>query len=623
VSTEVQTRSGWRRLGQGAVAAPQIDELDRVSFRGAPAGVLRLGGVDLPVATSGDATLRLTDHPELNGHLGLMEVTDGSGAALGEIEVVPSKLSLVAYQALRADLVRVWGDLVFEPDGVSAVSARPPSAADLLARIERPLAQIIDQPAERLVASTGVRRLDRVRHSHELSPALVLAGRRGLPARTRVLERSIDTPERQMVVTTLHMLRQHARRDIHGAPVAARVDRILAEHFRDARRLPVRSFTWGMRADQRYRQILAVHQILDRLHLHATEGPGELRLGVRGMIRLYEYWVYLQVLLAARERYGPPLAPGFDVLAVDQRGTQRRLELAAGTTVSFAGGVHVAFEPVIKANGAGWMNIEYVPHPDSTRQSQLTATPDVAVLCDDEHPRLIIVDAKYVGRGYVERAASTLHEKYARMRLRGRPIVERIYAAHPHIGFATTWAGYGHFGLAPGHPTSIPLPIVGRRSFDVHTPTAAVPDEHDDHDDHDDHDAHDAHDAPRDLVEETVSIVVDQYWMLRHLGGRRIALAALRDVLAGDRAVVSCEIVMPDIAQLHGFAAAARRDGWSVHWTSSVERAAQIEELIELVEYRLDDGRVIVVSGDGAVVERLPGHLVELCTELSMVPSLG
>ena len=65
-----------------------------------------------------------------------------------------------------------------------------------------------------------------------------------------------------------------------------------------------------MRTDPRYRQVLAVYRALDQPYLHATEGPGELRLGVRGMVRLYEYWVYLQVLQAAREMYGPLLEPG-------------------------------------------------------------------------------------------------------------------------------------------------------------------------------------------------------------------------------------------------------------------------------------------------------------------------
>jgi hypothetical protein len=120
-----------------------------------------------------------------------------------------------------------------------------------------------------------------------------------------------------------------------------------------------------------------------------------------------------------------------------------------------------------------------------------------------------------------------------------------------------------------------------------------------------------------------VSIVVDQYWMLRHLGGRRIELASLRQVVAGGRTVNSCEIVMPDIASLHGFAAAARREGWHVHWTSSAERETQIEELLELVEYRLDDGRVVVVSGDDSLVDSLPGFLVEVGTDLSRVTTVA
>ena len=64
----------------------------------------------------------------MNGHLGYLKVSDSTGNELGEIEVLPGKLSQSAYEALRAELVRVWGDLIFDPEGVRD------SALDLLLR---------------------------------------------------------------------------------------------------------------------------------------------------------------------------------------------------------------------------------------------------------------------------------------------------------------------------------------------------------------------------------------------------------------------------------------------------------------------------------------------------------
>lgn len=600
MTVEVRTRTGWRAIKRRQ-PAPQVEETHRLDLRGTPGAELWFGAARVTLDHAGAGTLRLADDPLLNGHLGFMSVSDGDGAAIGEIEIVPSKLSQQAYDALRADLVRVWGDLVFDPDGVSALSARPPSAAELLARIERPLLQILDWPAEQLITTTGVRRLDRVRYARELRPAVVLAGMRGAAAHTRVLERSTDTPERQLLVATLHRLRQHARRDPDGVSTARRIDQLLAGALGPVPAKPIRSYTWGMRTDPRYRQVLMVYRMLDQPNLHATEGPGELRLGVRGMVRLYEYWVYLQVLVAACDLYGAPLGDGFNVLAIkQQRGRARRLELPAGTTISFPGDVHIAFEPEIRSNGSGWMNIEYVPHPDQRRQ-QLKATPDVAVLCGRDNPRLTVIDAKYVGRTHVEHKAAELHEKYSRMRLRGRPIVDAVYAAHPHTDLNVSWAGYGHIGLAPGATFRIPLPRVGRREGDV---KLVPPVEHP---------------APATTSTDVVTIVADQFWMLRHLAGRRISLADLRRVVANGRPVHKSILVMPKLATLQGFATAARRDGWEVQWASDVDRVVQLDDLANLVEERIDDGRVIVVSGDLELMARLPAHLVEVCSDLSAV----
>ena len=556
------------------------------------------GAAQVMLNEAGAGRLRLAEDQAMNGHLGYLKVSDSTGNELGEIEVLPGKLSQSAYEALRADLVRVWGDLIFDPEGVTGLSARPPSASELLARIERPLRQILDQPAEQLVTATAVRRLDRIRHPREMRPAVVRAGMRGAPALTRVIERSVDTPEQHLVVATLHRLRQHARRDREGAAVARRIDQLLTGPFAGLPAAPVTSITWGMRTDPRYRQVLAVYRALDQPYLHATEGPGELRLGVRGMVRLYEYWVYLQVLQAAREMYGPPLGAGFNVLAVEQRRSRtRRLELPAGTTISFPGDVHIAFEPEIKANSAGWMNIEYVPHPDPGRY-QFKATPDVVILRGGQNPRMTVIDAKYVGRVHVEQRAAELHEKYSRMRLQGKPIVDWVYAAHPHTDLNISWAGYGHIGLAPGDTSHIPLPPVGRRSGDVRSATSST-------------------DRQHRGENEPVAIIADLGWLLQNLDDRHISLSDLGDEAANGRPVRSQTIVMPNVESLQAFAAAATHNGWHVQWATDVDRLTQLEDLARLVEAQATEGHVIVVSGDQQLLARLPPASLEIFRDLS------
>jgi hypothetical protein len=175
------------------------------------------------------------------------------------------------------------------------------------------------------------------------------------------------------------------------------------------------------------------------------------------MVRLYEYWVFLQVLLACQRRYGDPLDGGFTQLAVStDRGT-KRLDLPSGTTVTFPGPVHVAFEPQIDTAGRGWMNLELVAHPDQERYQGLI-TPDVVVFRPDPVPWVTVIDAKYVGRGWVERSAWDMHSKYSRIRSAGTPVVRHVMVAHPHDDLEALWAGYGYVTMRPGRTSPLPLP---------------------------------------------------------------------------------------------------------------------------------------------------------------------
>ena len=172
------------------------------------------------------------------------------------------------------------------------------------------------------------------------------------------------------------------------------------------------------------------------------------------MIRLYEYWVFLQVLTACRKKYGPPIDPGFDVLGSRTHAGTTRLEIPPGATVRFKGGVHVAFEPRITSSGGGWQGLENVPHPNP-KMAQISITPDVVVLRLGPTLAAVVFDAKYVGRHWVELEAAKIHSRYSRIRWQGKPVVRHVLAAHPHSGIDYRWAGYGSVPMIPGTPADL------------------------------------------------------------------------------------------------------------------------------------------------------------------------
>jgi hypothetical protein len=625
-SPEVRTTDGWRPLTSKRSLG--VRETDTILLRGLPPnGQLRIGFTEVTADAVGTASLRPATDEHLNGHVGIVAVdVDGFGA--GEIELVPHKMSEGAYRILRADLQRIWTDLVFADERLTSVEAGPPPARELWRRIDRPIMQILDQPSTRVEVGVEARRLERVKRLHELTPAVVRAGLQGRSALTRTLRWTTDTPENELCTATLHLLRNHARRDPASVDLVGTIDKVLRHPALPSHHRPLRRITWGMRSDRRYRQVLAVHQVLNRPELEATEGPGELRLGVPALSRLYEYWVFLQVLVAATARYGPPEGAGFDQLATPIRGRRKRLELARGTTVTFPGPVHVAFEPNIDTRGREWMGIEYVPHPDPSLR-QFGATPDVSVLdlTPGRAPSMTIFDAKYVGRSFVEQDAARMHAKYSRMQLRGVSVVHNILVAHPHVGFARQWAGYGHFGLAPtGRANPIPLPPPRNPAAPSRATPPTVPEAHEPP-------ASPAGQSTASLAPTTppardgtadvtgrIHVLADQRWMRSAIGSRRIDLARLKDLVASGREVERFDLVMPQIEQLVPFGRAAEATGWTIEWIDSIDREPQIAELVGLVRAR-HPNPVIVVSGDPEVLRQLPPG-TETFDDIDRVPEL-
>lgn len=467
----------WLPLGWGT-GCPRVPESAELSLRGLDSyETVTLGVVEATADASGMITLPLRRCDELRGHLGLVEVLRRSGTTAGEFEIVPDKMSEEAFQTLRAALERTWTGLIFDPDGVSRRRGQLPSPAELWRQIEKPIRDISSEPRSILNRGVGLRRLEAVRRPSELTTSVIRASAaiaRGIsgdrreprdssdgdrriplnqrPGRSTVLNRDVDIPENALVAETLRRLASYSRRQPDGLNVATRANRALRSHPFSSCRMPRGGIeTARIRTihDPRYRQVDKVLRMLDRPESYATEGPGEARLGVKGMSRLYEYWVFLQVLDACRQRYGPPIEPGFAILGRMTRSGTTRLEIPAGATVRFESNVHVAFEPRITASGRGWQGLENVPHPNQ-KIAQNVITPDVVVLRLEPTPAAVVFDAKYVGRHWVDYEAAKIHSRYARIRFDGEPVVRHVVAAHPHSGIDQMWAGYGSKPMIPG-----------------------------------------------------------------------------------------------------------------------------------------------------------------------------
>ena len=389
---EVLVGRTWLPLSRGP-GCPRVPESSTLAISGLGSGeTAMLGLKEVRADSSGRIELRLSNCEELRGHLGFVEVARGSGETAGEFEIVPDKMSEESFQTLRSALEGMWAGLIFDPDGSSRLRGRMPSPAELWRAIEKPVRDIAAEPRSILARGEGVRRLEAVRRPSELTASVIrasasLARRVGghddgpsdpaatvsqtvlaqRPGRSSIMIREVDIPENALVAETLRRLASYARRQPDGLEIATRANRALRNHpF-----ISCRTLHGGVEAarvrtlhDPRYRQVDQVLRVLDRPEAHATEGPGEARLGVKGISRLYEYWVFLQVLDACRQQYGLPIEPGFDILGRRTVAGTTRLEIPRGATVRFKGGVHVAFEPRIASSGREWQGLENVPHPN-------------------------------------------------------------------------------------------------------------------------------------------------------------------------------------------------------------------------------------------------------------------
>lgn len=397
--------------------------------------------------------LHLADHDELRCHLGLLPVY-ADGRLAGELNIRPGKLTEHGWQVLRLELNRLWTGLILDPGSSTSVAATGLDPVSIWRRIAPVVADLQQAPVTTLGATERWIRFERVRVPSELTKSVVLSAAKGRPGRGRSLGSVISEPERALVRDFLRRLGAAALQQPKGAPTAAAVNRFLTSGlFATPSRLTP-TITHLARHEPRLRQVVAARQELLNAQSLLTEGPGELRLGIRSLDKLYEYWVFLTVLEQIREMVGEPLGAGMAVLKRDLAGRKIRLELPEGTEVRFPGGIRAAYSPTITASGRNsWLGLELAGyHRDSGLRSPSLITPDVIVSRESANGtiRLFVIDAKYRARHKVDPALNEVYLKYSRIRFAGRPVVAAVIAAHPHHDLDVRWPGQWSLPFVPG-----------------------------------------------------------------------------------------------------------------------------------------------------------------------------
>jgi len=302
---EVLEGKVWR---PAAKPPARLLETDWIVLRGfEPGRAVRFGPVATVSDASGRVELRPCEHELLDCHIGLLRIESEEWS--GEIEILPGKMTLEAYTRLRADLEATWTGLALDQGSPTAVRARgEPDALALWRQLAPAIDAIRREPLQRLGAVTAYLRLERVKKTGELTPAVLIAGRKGLSARTRVVGPALAAVEHAFVADTLRRLIVLARRQPGAGIVAAQAVPWLRESPLNATgpdSAHAGSATHSVRHDRRLRLIQRVRWALDHQAATLTEGPGELRSGVRGLNRLYES----SSLRTVSRSHGRPLSP--------------------------------------------------------------------------------------------------------------------------------------------------------------------------------------------------------------------------------------------------------------------------------------------------------------------------
>ena len=646
----------WKVSIRNRTAAPvrsrvPVSEGDRIHLTGLrPFEAVFIGGVEMSACDRGALEFIPNDHDDFRCHVGLLEVVAEDGSSF-EFDIAPGKMSRAQYDLLKAELQAMWAGIILDPTATTS-STGMANPADLLwdHRTRSALDSLVARPPVQLRPVSTMIPLDRARHVSAPDASFVRALKSGLPTRSFAPAPVECELELGFVRDSLERLRALALRQRNLAPsgsaTCGRLDSTIVAvgRYLEHPTLRVPRFdgrpTHLLRSDRRLRRFVELRAALTNCDAPVVEGPGELRLGIRGLDRLYELWVFLATLKEAIKHYGQPQR-GLESLAHRLGSDRLRLHIVDGTEVLFPGNVRVAFNPAVSTNRLrSWAGLELSTAPNATDPPQL-ATPDVVVL----GPRndALVIDAKYRARYRVDEAAIEIHTKYSRFRRSGEGIVAAVVAAHPHQGFVMRYAGYSMLPFVPGEPlpelpwpaSELPAsvmavtapdeqamesrsdpvviepPTITQTRAEIRSPAPPPPPAPPEPISTP---AQRIVNGPNDRIDQPDLVIVDQGWVRQTIGSRRLNFRDFA-VFAGVGPKSPGYFVGYTGPGVEALMAAARASGW--HTKSAIDTSSLLETVDELVHTQ-GAKRVVVVSDRTELI----GLLRSLCDEVEVVNDL-
>lgn len=396
---------------------------------------------------------------EFRCHLGLLTVIANDETSF-EINILPGKFTQREFEILKDELQSIWAGIFLEDEGITSVQAtRKIRPANELwdNRARRALQSLLENPPTQLQSRQTLVPISRVRQLGAPDIRLVLAKERGLPLQALAPTPTIKTDELYFVRDTLRRLQSLSKRQLGQSEpgtdeyaqlleTTRSITKFLQHPTLDVRPTRCRP-THLMSTDRRLNVFLKLRSALSQMDAPVIVGPGELRLGVKGIDRIYEIWVFLKVLQSAIKQYGAPIN-GIEQLATRKTGNELDLHIQDGAEVCFPGGIKIAFTPnILSSRTWSWEQLELAPNP-ILKEPPLRATPDVMILGPNADS--IVIDAKYQARHYIDKSTAEVHAKYSRFKRGGIGIVAQVISAHPHSDISFNYAGYSALPFVPG-----------------------------------------------------------------------------------------------------------------------------------------------------------------------------
>ncbi|MCM6761805.1 hypothetical protein NB037_05170 [Rathayibacter sp. ZW T2_19] len=417
---------------------------------------LILGGTRTFPAANGTVIVRLA-------HLQAIGLTSASvwrgrrDIARATVEILPGKVRQAEFDVLWRELHEVWVDLLFRArSSIRAVERRADPGS--LWRGARPLVEsICAYPQTQLVRGRSTAPYARARNV-DFTPSrkLVMGAALQDELPTRPVIGSADIPANRLIARFCDAVATAAERA--GNAVVAADARRMRDHptLRELRADAFPSPDAVVAKDQRY---LRCWHALRRLASPATSnttGPFPDPIGLIRLSALYEYWVFMKVVIGVELILGAPLDEGYAAFGRDRGGDRRELRLEPGTRLDFRGGVSVHYEPVIgradPSTRAGGFDLRVPPFEVDRERAPVHVTPDVVV---SGPAGILVLDAKYVGEQDLASKSQKLHARYGGIHRRNDPqgLCREVIVVHPGRDTTVEFAGHAALPMTPGHPT--------------------------------------------------------------------------------------------------------------------------------------------------------------------------